>query len=360
MKDRTKDIIVTFGFVSILIMVFILNIIIKDNSISVSERRKLETFPEINLKTIFNSSTMDNLDKYAADQFMIRDDFRKLKAFAEMNIFLKKDNNKMFEKDGAIYKMEYPLNEQNLLKSIQKINNIYNKHLKEMNVYYCIIPDKNYYLENDDHLKIDYSKLKNIAMDNLKDMKYIDIFSELELQDYYSSDIHWKQEKLGKVVNKIKKEMKLENNDTKYDIIDKGNFYGVYYGKLATKAHKDKLNILTNSEIENCITYNVETGKYGKVYDESKTLDKYDIFVSGATPIITITNPDSDKNKELILFRDSFGSSIAPLLIDSYSKITLVDIRYISPTLLDKYITFENQDVLFLYSSLILNQNIFK
>ena len=57
------------------------------------------------------------------------------------------------------------------------------------------------------------------------------------------------------------------------------------------------------------------------------------------------------------MFRDSFGSSLAPLLVDGYAKITLVDIRYISPALLDRFIAFDDQDVLFLYSVSILNSS---
>ena len=34
-----------------------------------------------------------------------------------------------------------------------------------MNVYYSIIPDKNYYLENDEHLKIDYNKVQGIRLE---------------------------------------------------------------------------------------------------------------------------------------------------------------------------------------------------
>lgn len=64
--------------------------------------------------------------------------------------------------------------------------------------------------------------------------------------------------------------------------------------------------------------------------------------------------------KELLLFRDSFGSSIAPLLLENYSKITLIDLRYISQEVLENYIEFNEQDVLFLYSTLVLNQNILK
>lgn len=68
-------------------------------------------------------------------------------------------------------------------------------------------------------------------------------------------------------------------------------------------------------------------------------------------------NPAATSQRELILFRDSFGSSLAPLLTSSYQKITLIDLRYISSDLLDSYVRFQDQDVLFLYSALIWNQS---
>ena len=58
-----------------------------------------------------------------------------------------------------------------------------------------------------------------------------------------------------------------------------------------------------------------------------------------------------------LIFRDSFGSSIVPLLVPFYKKITLVDLRYINMNLVNNYITFNNQDVLFLYSTLIVNNS---
>ena len=73
--------------------------------------------------------------------------------------------------------------------------------------------------------------------------------------------------------------------------------------------------------------------------------------------MLTIENPDYNGTKELIVFRDSYGSSLIPLLATGYSKITVVDTRYISPKLLSQYIEFKDQDVLFMYSTLIINNS---
>lgn len=361
MQDKTKNIIITIGFAVILTAIFVLNIVIEDKNVSTAERRKLAQFPEITINKLLNGDVMDKWEKYVEDQFIGRDKFRGIKAFWSSKIFAQKDNNKLFEKNDAIYKIEYPLNEKNVQKSAQKVNEVYEKYLQNMNIYYSIIPEKNYYLKNDDHLKIDYDKLQKIMENEFSDQfKYIDIREGLELDDYYRTDLHWKQENLQEVVEVIQNNMGLDVIETNYEIQDKGEFYGAYYGQLSTNVSPDNLYILTNDTIENCTTYNYEKQKNAPIYTETTSSDKYDIFVSGATPLISIENPNAQTHKELLLFRDSFGSSIAPLLVENYSKITLVDLRYISSQLLGEFIEFNNQDVLFLYSTVVLNQNILK
>ena len=56
---------------------------------------------------------------------------------------------------------------------------------------------------------------------------------------------------------------------------------------------KDELKYITNDVIDSAETFNYETNKTGKIYDEEKfktSNDKYDYYLSGAAPIIDITN----------------------------------------------------------------------
>lgn len=365
-----KNKIITFTFLIFLLSMLALNIIMPEKDISKSERRKLEGFPTLTSETLFNSEFFNKFEKYELDQMAFRDKFRTVKAFTEFSVFNKYDNNNIFIKNGYVFKMEYPYNQNYVYDMSKKMNTIYDTYLHGMNVYYSIIPDKNYFIKDDDkHLFIDYDNMISILNDNVKNMKYIDIFNCLSLEDYYKTDIHWKQERLGKVVNAIDKEMHFSNefNENTFEKKVFSPFYGSYYGQAALPIKPDTLTYLTNDSIDKAIVDNYEyTGKdrnSQKVYDTNKLngIDPYDVFLSGATPLIKIENTKNSSGKELIIFRDSFASSSAPLLLSEYSKITLIDLRYVSYKMLGELVDFDNQDVLFLYNtSVVNNSNILK
>ena len=63
-------------------------------------------------------------------------------------------------------------------------------------------------------------------------------------------------------------------------------------------------------------------------------------------------------DKTLVVFRDSFGSNLIPLLTESYRTIYAVDIRYLSSQLLGRFLTLDgSEDVLFLYSTMVLHNS---
>ncbi len=360
MSDRTKNIIQTITFFMILTSFFILNLLKEDIEISITERRKLANFPDMNVENLLDGSFSKKFDRYTTDQILKREDFRKLKSKLEINLFGKKDNNMIYMYENSLIKIEYPLNYKSILNASNKINEIQKNYLEGMKCYYSIIPDKNYFTNKDEYIYMDYEELKEIMFGNIENVEYIDIFDCLELKDYYATDIHWKQENLQKVVDKISQKMNFKDRlimpYNKGEIIE---FEGLYAGQLPLKISKDKIYILTNEVIQNAKVYNYEDRKETKIYNKEKlnSNDKYDIYLSGPTPLITITNQNAKTNKELIVFRDSFASSLIPLFTEAYSKITLIDIRYMRSSDIEKYIEFRDQEVLFLYSTLVLNNS---
>jgi hypothetical protein len=124
---------------------------------------------------------------------------------------------------------------------------------------------------------------------------------------------------------------------------------------------------LTNDILDGCTVFDYEANTTTTIYNLGKFSgsDGYDVFLSGTKPLLRIDNPNATTDKTLVIFRDSFGSSITPLFAEAYASIYVVDIRYIDAGMLTLYdrmgkIDFEGTDVLFLYSALILNSRSFK
>jgi len=364
LRKNLKNIISAFVVAAVWMLLVLYCWLKPADDISYSERRKLAQPPELNYQTAISGEFMDDFETYAQDQFPERDSFRRLKAVTRFYIFDQKDNNDIYMQDGYAAKLEYPLNESSIIYAAEKFQHLYEKYMKEkkLKVYLSVVPDKGYFLAKDNgYPSMDYDRLFELMKNNTEFARYIDITDTLKVTDYYKTDIHWRQEKIVDVAEKIGAAMgisdKLSGNYTK---IDSGvPFYGVYYGQSALPLDYEKLYYLVNDTIENCTVYNYETDNTTSVYDTERLhgKDAYDVFLSGAAPLLVIENPNADTDKELIVFRDSFGSSLVPLLTEGYSKITLVDIRYVASDMLENFITFDKQDVLFLYSTLTLNSS---
>lgn len=333
------------------------------DAFSATERRPLDQFPTLSVNTLTNGSFMSKFEEYTLDQFPMRDEFRSIKAVVSKYVLGQKDNNGIYIADGYISELDYPMNEKALQKAVKKFNSIYEMYMKDTDVklYYSLIPDKNYFLaEQNEYPSMDYDALLQYMKHGLSDMQYIDIFPLLSIEDYYFTDTHWKQENIIHVADALVNAMGTEL-DAQYTTQTLDNpFYGVYYGQLGLPVDADVITYLTNDTLENCIVYDHQNGKEMSMYDMDKAMgrDPYEMFLGGSLAIITIDNPNATTDKELVIFRDSFGSSIAPLLVDGYAKITLLDARYLHQNMIGKFVTFDNQDVLFLHSTSVVNNDI--
>ena len=334
-----------------------------DGELSMTERRKLEQFPELSVKTVLNGKFMQKFETYTLDQFPLRDSFRQVKAAFSYKVLRQRDNNGIYLTQGHGAKLEYPLNEQSVRKAVEKFGKIYDKYLagRGGQLVFSVVPDKGYYLaEENGYLSMDYNKLFSMVREGLSWADYVDLTDVLTIDDYYRTDTHWRQEKLLPAAQKLAAALRVpgpRQEDFRMEKLERP-FYGVYYGQAALPMPSETLWYLTNDTLEEAVVTSFETGKTGKVYDLSKEWgkDPYDIFLSGPVSIETIENAHAPK-RELLVFRDSFGSSLVPLLVKDYSKITLIDLRYVPADYLDQFIDFHGQDVLMLYSPLLLNQS---
>ena len=327
-----------------------------------SERRPLAQFPEPEINAIMSGDWLQDFEAYSLDQFPLRDSFRRLKAINTLYLLQQKDNNDIYIAENQAAQMIYPLSESSVQNAINKFNQLYNTYLKANGnpVYFCLVPDKTYFLAEKHHyLNIDYKQLTQKLQTGLDFAQYIDIFSALDINDYYHTNSHWQQTEILPVAEILAQAMQFELS-TDWQRIDlEQEFYGVYYGQSALPLAPDHISYLNNSALDKCTVYNLETNSTGGIYnfEELSGRDPYEFFLSGAAALLIIENPTAGNDRELVVFRDSYASSLIPLLAPSFAKITLIDTRYISPDLLGDYVDFSQAETLFIYSGLMLNQS---
>ena len=364
MKNQVKNIVVTLVFSLFLLVGCLMCVFHQSEDISISERRQLAQFPTFRWEKIVDGTNIDEFEDYTLDQFPLRDTFRSIKAWVQFHVFRQKDNNDIYVVDGTVSKLEYPLSKSMVDYAMKHWQSIYDKYLSQTdaNIYYSVVPDKNYFIaEVNGYPAMDYEKLVSQLNEKIDYMTYIDIFDCLEINDYYRTDSHWSQDKILDVADRLAAAMGVRDRMSfSYTSKQLSPFYGVYHGQSALSLKPDTITYLTNDIIEACTVYNYETGKTTSVYDLEKfnNLDPYDVFLSGAAAYLTIENPNATEERELIMFRDSFGSSLTPLLIEGYSKITVLDTRYITSQFLGALVDFSAaDDVLFIYSSTVINNS---
>lgn len=359
----------THWAVTILVALFfaaglLLCLLRRPQNVSEAERRPLAQRPAFSLQGILKGSDAAAFETYAVDQFPLRDAFRSIKALLSRYVFLRGDNNGFYQVGGVLVKRDDPLNSASVQSAADKLAAIYDKYLAGggHRVVYAVVPGKNHYLTpQSGRPALDDAALLAILRDTLDGkMTYADLYPLLDAGDYYTTDTHWRQECLLEPARALAAALVVTLPDANYVNHSFAEFYGVYHGQSALPTPPETLTWLQSAATDAAQVHNAETGGTGPVYDQEKldSADPYELFLSGSQALLTVENPLNQSGRKLLLFRDSFGSSIAPLLLEGYSEITLVDIRYLSSAFLDRFIDFsQGQDVLFLYSTLVLNNS---
>ena len=311
-----------------------------DDAVSVSERRKLAQKPELTLSSVLRGEFMTKFETYTLDQFPLRYSFRQLKAVTLLDVLREKDNNGIYLADGYAAKLDASIDEASVQHAADRFQLVYDRYLAGTDAY-------------------DPADLSALLAQSMPYASMIDLTPALSLDSYYHTDLHWRQEALLPVARTLAEALGVTLTEDYETITADQPFYGVYCGQSALPLEPEPLRYLTNDTLRGCTVYDYETGSELPVYDLQQLAgeDAYAVFLSGSKALLTITNPAAKTDRELVVFRDSFASSLTPLLAGAYAKITLVDIRYLQPERLGTWLTFDTQDVLFLYSAPVLNSS---
>ena len=270
----------------------------------------------------------------------------------------------------GVYRNEKELDEKSIDRAIGKFQKFAEDYCGEaQRVFLALIPSKNGYLnaENGHLNEAEFAILQSVY--DKWGSNFIDLSVCLDLEDYYRTDPHWRQECLGNVLMELGAALEFETDTTDDSDVPltenwteevlTTDYIGVY-GDQVDGVPAETLTVLHHGAMDSYIVRNGETGEEIPLYDTAKLSerDPYELFVGGPLSLVTIENPNAGNDRHLVVVRDSFGSALLPLLAQSYAKVTAVDIRYMMPNLVGNFVDFADADVLFLYSSTVLNNSI--
>ncbi len=269
--------------------------------------------------------------------------------------------NGVWQWKGMLFREETTTRQDQLSYGARYYSSLIDTYLKDCHVYCTVIPDKNYYVRGEAGFPVlDYETLLDTFTGGLQGATVVDILDTLTLEDYYLTDNHWRQTELFDTVAALARAMGVEQYLTPredYAAHTLSPFRGVFARDVGSLFLFDELVYLTSA-------YTDSTAVSGPLYDfdgvyvpeKFEGEDGYDVFLGGAQPVIFLENEDAKTDKELYIFRDSFGSSLVPLFLGAYRKITVIDMRYITGTYLPNVVSFTpGSDVLILNSVLTLN-----
>ena len=360
-KNKKYNQFLIAGFFTLLTGFAMLSVLLPDKELSKTERRHYAAMPELSFETVADKSFMSDLEMYLLDHFAGREFFRVLKTETETGLLGKTDANQYVRQDGYLYELDLNWKKSNVTRTAKRLAQFAKEQLAGAKVYYAVIPDKSHYLPKDKYTVEEDAWVLTQLKEQLVGAEYIDLYPYLSIEDYYKTDLHWRQEEITDVAQILLETMgtsDIEPDFRKETVL--AEFYGGYAGASAYRVKAEPMYAFNSSAIENAIVYDYELQQETGVYAPEKLdgMDPYDYYLGGARALLSIHNPEKENGKKLLLFRDSFGSSLAPLLLEGYEEIMLVDLRYVSMEYFTKLIDVSSyDDVLFLYSQRVLRHS---
>ena len=337
-------------FLAVLFGFSLLHLALPDREVSRSERRRLAQLPPL------SSGFSDKLEEYMRDQFPLREQLRTVNSLVRLYGLGQADIHGIYLQGGGAFRMDGPLQEKQVRHAAAVFSAVQEKYFPSLPAHYVIVPDKNAKAETG-RPRLDTETMRGIVREALPGMTEIDIWDLLSADDYYKTDPHWRQERLLPVAAAICEALGADAPGT-FTEKTLSPFYGAYYGQAALPMAPDTLTYLESADTKAAEVTGPELDGAQPVYRPELLdgTDGYDVFLSGAQAVLTVTSPNVHNGRHLVLFRDSFGSSLAPLLLGSFERITLVDLRYISAARLADYADLSDAtDVLYLCSTAVWN-----
>ncbi len=340
------------------------NLITPEQEFSQSENRYLATFPKFSMETLLDGEYMNAVDTWLNDQFAGRPFWVSSQSMIDYSVGKRELNDVYIGKGALLGDMALP-DDSRTQENIDGITVFAQKYGLPCTV--ALVPSAaTVQPQNMPTFAVGWDEIAYIEQvygalpPGITGADLYKILLEHhEEYIYYRSDHHWTSYGAYLAYTKLASALGL----TPASMIDcraslvSDHFYGTYHSKTGFPLIKaDSMYVFQHGS---AVGYSVFNGKswtdYNSIYFDSflQVKDQYSYFLGQVQPYAVIQTA-SQTGRKLVVFKDSYAHSLLPLLLDDYSEICIVDLRYTNQTMqeLDDILHFAGYDAaLFLYST---------
>ncbi len=356
---RTANICKLAVFLGFVAVFFALRLVFPSREFSEQENRYLQQRPTFSFASLFSGDFTTRFESYCTDQFPFRDAWTTVKARCEL-LSGKRENNGVYYcgEDVLIPRYDAP-DADFLAENVGFVNYLATKI--DTTVYFALIPGA---------VEVQSDRLPNHAPNGSQraviDAAYaastvenIELLTPLaEHSDeyiFYRTDHHWTSLGAFYGYNALRDAWGLPVKSLGYyhrEIVSDGFFGTSYSSSGFSWVGPDSMEVFVPDNGSVTVTsYSSGEGESIPLYDVSKLeiKDKYSFFLGGNAPRIIVETGSTEKPK-LCLIRDSYADSLLPFLLEDFSEIDLIDLRYFKSSVSDYIDAGDFDMVLVMYS----------
>lgn len=339
-KKTQFPIYMAVSFLTVFILLTVLNLFHRDRTFSDNENRMLAMKPKASLEKILDGKYASDYETYVNDQFVFRDMWIRLRGFTDVLVGKNKSNGVYRGKSGYLIEDFTVPDTQNYQETMNALKAFSERH-PDVQKYMLLAPNAVNILEDklpfqapvaDQNLWIDkvFKETEEAGFQKIDVRESLKKHSKEDI--YYRTDHHWTTKGAYYAYREAADILGITDT-VRCELMTVSNqFQGTLSAKSGYRmSEKEDLQVYYPEEglKPSVVTYVDEQKKTSSLYnsDKLKERDKYGMFLNGNHALLKIETP-SEANKSIMILKDSYANCLIPFLTDYYRKIIVVDPRY--------------------------------
>lgn len=336
------------------------------------ENRYLTKRPKLTFSSLAANTYTKKYEEFIGDQFVGRDNWISLKSLAETAFLKTESGGIVYGADGYLLEKFVSFPRDKLEKNIEYIEEFLRTN-SFLPVTFALVPSSSDILAHkmpagvpnvDQRAEIAeiYARMRAAGAVHTPDLGSA-LARESENDIYYKTDHHWTLAGALTGYRELSREFGILPHDFAGERpLSVPEFYGTYHSKATPLVVRTDTIEYYNLPIKS-VTVDGKPKEEWLDTEKFATKDKYAAFLWGNNGLTVLESSSQEAAGKILVIKDSYGNSMAPLFVHNYAEVYIVDLRAvgeegIAGLLADNI--FEEILVIYSFSNFVTDNNIFK